>query len=86
MVEFIMRVNIFEVCGVLQLSEIESFDANYKMRASKKRRNGAEWVGNWTNAQSDSFMQGFWFKKIIELFKQEELSRKRKNNKRNFAY
>ena len=85
MVEFIMRVDMFEVCGVLYLNEIESFDANYKIKTAKWNRNGGDRVGDWTDAQSDSFMQEFWFKKIIELFDQEKLSRKRKNNKRKFS-
>jgi len=83
MTEFIMRVDLFEVCGVLILNEIESFDANYKLRASKTNRNGGELVGDWTDAQSDDFMQEFWFNKLVELLKQ--VFSKRKNNKRKLA-
>jgi ABC-type multidrug transport system ATPase subunit len=69
LVEYIIRVDIFEHNGELKLNEFESFDADFLNKSVRKRKIDGDdkYFEKWDDSHSLQFIEIFWEQKLDQL-------------------
>ena len=77
MVEYIMRVDMFEVDGKLKVNEFESFDADFLMTLSgskRKYKQDDDTIRAWSDEDSEAFIFNFWIAKFHHVINLAQLA------------